>query len=235
MSIPLMGRFDYLAVVPADSKRPHPWHATTNPQEDRDPFPLFRDDRQRLVGWNPTLQVSEGVVTLTATNDKDASIREASFRLDPALLAAARHGTVLRLLRTGSGWIAVSAGIDGELVFAVGAVCSLQLDAPDIRRGFGPRPRPPEWGARPGRRDTWIEVRSDNVIAVLRDGEETVAGDHVIRVVRNWRDTEPSTDESVAVFPRDGTLRDPAVRSAELLANTKGGCHMVRWESRDAT
>lgn len=133
MAIAPAGRFDYVAVIPADRKEP-PWIMG---QHARDRRPLEGDPvaDDRLVGVNPTVDISEGTVTLTAASTYCASCQAASFDVAPGLLSCLSPEDILHMTRTGSGGVGLAVTRGTRVIVAVGAIATLPLEPLVVRRG----------------------------------------------------------------------------------------------------
>ena len=107
MVMPLCGTFRYAGVVPADGLRSGPWmlQDASAASATRRGDALFDN---RLIGLQPTLEISNGQLVLKASSRDRAQISPASLQVDPALIELFRTGDVLHLARTGTADIGVS-------------------------------------------------------------------------------------------------------------------------------
>ena len=160
------------------------------------------------------MELSEGSIVLKATDKADATVSEASFQLDSALLSVLRPGDLVQLKRTLSLGVGVSVIRQGRPLFAVGAVTGMQLGGIVLRNGCSTR------GNTAPSQNTWVEVRCGGEIQILHSGQECSMGDYGIWVEETWQECMPVVDERVALFLDEQNLRDPSVRSARRLARS---------------
>ena len=192
----------------------------------RRPGAISIDDR--LVGYTPRLEISGGVVTLTALERPGAQVRAAAFDLAPELVSQIRPGDVLHLRRSGCGGVGVCVTRDGRLLVGVGAIVGLTTAPVRLRPGserlvphvdnfFGPTSR------------YWVEFSVENGTRVLRDGEEAMMGAYGCSVVHVFQQGFPGTDACVFVYRLDEKLRECALESAALLSRRSAGMRLERW------
>lgn len=94
--------WNYLVTVPENCERP-PWTMQLNASA------LRKDPHHDnwLVGANPTLQIVDGRVILTASSPERATRRVAFFDLAPDLVACLRAGDTLQIVRAAYGSVAL--------------------------------------------------------------------------------------------------------------------------------
>src|SRR5713101_3542700 len=140
MAIPSSSTFRYLTTVPEGGTHACPWK-----MESRETLKATGDplDDNRLVGWNPLLQISDAGVTpnpgparpavvrselrLVATDKEHASQLTASFSLDKALVNALRPGDIFHMAQSACCGLGFSAIRQGKLIFAVGQISAVPL------------------------------------------------------------------------------------------------------------
>jgi hypothetical protein len=141
MALPDSATFQYVVAVPRDSgpgSFPWPMQMSENVEPIGDS--LFDD---RLVGYAPLLQISEGEeipdptglrttmtqsrLTLRASTRKNASVFARSFCVDRELTLLLQPGDLLHLSHSCMWGTGVSLLRKGQLVFAVGAVLGVPL------------------------------------------------------------------------------------------------------------
>jgi hypothetical protein len=141
MALPPCHTFEYAVAVPTDNGQgsfPWPMQMTENVEPRGDS--LFDD---RLVGYAPLLQISEGEeipdptglrttvrqsrLTLRASSRKNASVLAVSYCIDRELTRLLQPGDLLYLSHSCMWGTGVSLLRKGQLVFAVGAILGLPL------------------------------------------------------------------------------------------------------------
>jgi hypothetical protein len=117
------GTFDYVAVVPEAGPLAGFQAAL------RAPTTLVDDELwdDRLVGYEPRIEITAHELALLATRAEHASVAGASLAVDPGLLELLRPGDQLSMLRTNSADLAVSVVRERRLVLAFGAVSFVPL------------------------------------------------------------------------------------------------------------
>src|ERR1700674_4229342 len=126
MVMPLCGTFRYAGVVPADGLRSRRWtlQDASGASATGRRNALFDN---RLVGLQPTLEILDGQLGLTASSRERAQVFSASLQVDAALIEVCRSGDVLHLVRTGTADIGVSVVRARQLIFALGAVTAVPI------------------------------------------------------------------------------------------------------------
>ena len=129
------GLFDHVAVLRRDDAGVWRGRADSNQQQDT------------LVGDEPRIKLIDGMLTLVRTEfewpgafrrDRDPLAGRVSFRVGPALEAVLDNEDTIRMLRHGTGDLAVTLARNGQVVMALGAVDRLVAPA-GIRVDTDPR------------------------------------------------------------------------------------------------
>jgi hypothetical protein len=232
--MPPSATFDYVFSVPDGAAKAYPWVMESPKPHKPMGDPLFDN---RLVGWKPTLYISDAGLTpnastsrpsvlrselrLVATDKDYASTPTASYFLDKALVNVLRAGDVFHMARTGCGGLGFSALRGDKLIFAVGQISAVPLGSgikvgtpgdllKDAEAVFRRRDRGfqfPEWP---------IEVRGRETSRILYRGEVRMDGYH-IRVEQGFRPCEPGIPECVSICLEEVCDWVAASASAQLL------------------
>jgi len=245
MAISRAGTFDYVAIVPERSGAAE-FECLGDLSELID---ITGDDRRdsRLVGHAPLIRVTDAgltpdagperpwvmrsLITLRACGSRVASVAEASFHVDRAMMACSRPGDELHLKRTTSGGLGLSILRGGELVVAAGAITAVPLgrlvearipmDLVDrVEAVFRER----EAGFR--LREWPVEVSVDGTRAILQRERRTL-GEYEVVVHNGFLWGTPGTDACGAIR-RKGQCPDVAAEASAVLMNTPDALSMRR-------
>ena len=185
---------------------------------------MKRMDVKRLVGPNPMIRFWNDRLVLVASEESNASVRNASFRIGNAVPLAAAPGDRLYVVRTGSGGIGLSLLRDKQLVLAIGAVTAVPLgnnmQVMKNRKGNYPFV---------DLKDTWLEFQVRNEQLKLRDRSVTDIGNYQIYVEACWENGIPGVDECVSVsVANNPSVNLASLRSAILLRSSD--LKLTRWD-----
>lgn len=235
MVMPLCGTFHYSGVVPAavPDRTSGRWKLKDASFNDRngllklgDPDPL---NDTRLVGLQPTLRATQGVLLLNASDGLYARMSAAAIELHPALTDSFEGADLLTLDRSQTASVGVSLVRADKLVWAVGAVVGLPLGTqvtvrggPEMKRSMPKEPAWEEWE----RSEKWVEVTQSVHCARLRKGAEATVGDYRVSVIRPYEFGFPGRHECVAITTTESGLHEPALAAAHLLAGPNAGLGM---------
>ena len=232
--MPPCGTFRYAGIVPDDLRRAGGWKL-----KDQSGAPAGilgflsgRGDslfRNRLVGLQPNVEISDRHVILKASGRRRAQVRSAAIELDAPLIDVFKGGDVLSVVRTATADIGVSLLRATQLVFAVGAVTEVSLGGDVTVRG-GPElnfaaPDSDQWP----RAETWVDVSTSGTATRLRGNEESSIGHYRFSVLRCFEDGIPGTYECLAISLNEVCPHGAALRSAKLLARSNAGLVMKEW------
>jgi hypothetical protein len=256
MSIPLCGRFDYVAVVPESVANRASWKVRLCR-----PVELTGDDLMddRLVGHSPTLEISDAGITpdvrippltgrarprvlrsrmtLTAANSTHARVASVAFHLDQALTMVLSPRDALFMARTGCGGLGVSIVRDGQLIAAAGAVSAVPLgELVHVRLPSDTlaeaeavfRKHDPEFAF-----PEWpVEIRFGGQTRVLYGGRPQLQS-YKAWVEHGFYRGIPGTDECVAIWLAKACPEIPAIASAQLL-DAPDPLEIVPWSAKGA-
>jgi hypothetical protein len=187
--------------------------------------PGMRKRDNRLVGLHPSARISGSQLILQAPSSDYAQVHSASIELDHGLLANLRAGDQIELVRTATGDVGVCILRADELLWAVGAVTTLDLGSVRVRCGFVEEPSP---DARP-RLDTWVQALIDGQTTRLRAGDELILGQYRVTLARAFRRGLPGRCENAAISRAGDSLREAAIRAAASLRRGDAGLTMTGW------
>jgi hypothetical protein len=213
MVMPNCGCFDYVVIVPGSGP---PWQARQHPDDVQELQGNHLFDA-RLVGPNPTIEISGGVVTLRAAGRERAQVTAASFEVDPGLIQMLAAGDVLRFMRTPCAGLGLSVFRNDRLLVAIGAITNLNLhplSVRNIRTSIARR----AWRSRD---EMSAEFRLGGETLMLSSGEEGTIGGYGVLVLSGWMDGAPATDEDLAVYLLQEPIQQAAIHSAQLLSGEK--------------
>jgi hypothetical protein len=179
---------------------------------------------KRLAGRAPRICVDQKRVAITAQSSEDATCRQVVFPAGDAVFKAVKHGDRLFVACTLCATFGVSLIRDDELVLAFGSVTYVPLGT-TVNVVRGPELTRSDYEPLD---DTWIEVSSGGNTNRVRSRQVQSVGAYEVYLERSWNLGVPGDDEqaSIAIAAVDG-LPIAAMRSAILLANTRGGCKWV--------
>jgi len=239
------GTFNYVAVVPEDWQvNQSPWQLAVSGQLVPCGDPICDD---RLVGYSPTLQITDAgmtpepsasrpavlrsQLTLRASGKDHATVRAASIYVDRDLISAAIGGDELHISRTGCGGVGISLLRSGCLIFAVGAVSAVPLG--NVKAGTPwELVREAEAVFRREQADFSfaeypVRVRIGNDVRILSARSRAEIAGYRVWVECGYRLCLPGIDEKVAITLRGSCGEIPASCSVQLLNQTQ--FEMVSW------
>ncbi|GAC1678438.1 MAG: hypothetical protein PVS2B2_15540 [Candidatus Acidiferrum sp.] len=241
MALPPSGTFHYLTTVPAEAGQDcFPWPTQLAESFNTSGNSLFD---HRLVGYIPSLWISEEEVIPDATGERTATKRslltlrshsrsnatyaEVSFQIDGELTKLLQPGDVLHLSHSCMWGTGLSLLRQNQLVFAVGAILGLPL-------GRNIRAKMPE--------DIWDQIKKFESVPYESRGKQPLCvpiefhvgnemrsilggtselGEYEIWVEGGWDISSPSGDAFAAISAKGLCEFGPAVACAKLLI--KGG------------
>lgn len=237
MVMPLSGTFRYRTIVPERGAQAAPWEMESAEAFSATGNPLSEN---RLVGWNPSLHISDAGVTpnlgprrpavlrselrLVATGKKYASRETASYFVDQALVSALQPGDIFHMARTHTGGVGLPAIRQGKLIFAVGEVSAVPLgEGIHVRTPFDLCDRAREIFLQ---RDSQfefselpVEVRIGEELSILFRGELNKNG-YQVSIVHGFRPGLPGEPECVAIA-LDGACNHSAANASALLLESR--------------
>jgi len=246
MSMPPSGTFDYVLTVPERiGDNGFECRAAVRKAIVRTGDRLFDS---RLVGTTPLVRVADAGltpdaspqrpavmrsrITLTAASRQQATVSEASFHVDTALVSSMRPGDELHLARTNCGGLGLSVLRGGELVVAVGAVTAVPL-GPKVRATI-PGDLIEDATAVFQRRDPGFRFRECPVEVSVSSSRSILYGprrnieDYRVFLVHGFLAGVPGTNECGAIY-HTGACPDAAAAASAMLMDGHA-LSMCTWE-----